>query len=69
MLLSECEKVISEVRKKYDTLVHESDMCLTKQIKILEEYHAFANANKLLAEMLAQKSQDTLNLKTIPKGM
>nr|GEX15990.1 chromodomain-helicase-DNA-binding protein 3-like isoform X4 [Tanacetum cinerariifolium] len=67
MLLSECEKIISEVRMKYDALVHESSMCFTKQIKILEENLKFVDANKLLAEMLEQNTRDTLNLETIQK--
>ncbi|GJT94868.1 chromodomain-helicase-DNA-binding protein 3 isoform X2 [Tanacetum coccineum] len=67
MLLSECEKLISEVRMKYDALVHESSMCFTKQIKILEENLKFVDANKLLAEMLEQNSRDTLDLKIIQK--
>ncbi|MFS7908736.1 hypothetical protein Hanom_Chr01g00086611 [Helianthus anomalus] len=61
MLLSELEKVISEAQKKYDALVHDSETKLADELKILEDYEKLVNANKLLAEILAQNWQDALN--------
>lgn len=59
MLLSVCEEEISKVRERYDTLIHESEMCFTEQMQILEEHHKLVNAHKLLAEFMAQHSQHT----------
>ncbi|KAM0070177.1 putative DNA helicase [Helianthus debilis subsp. tardiflorus] len=68
MLLAEREKEISEVHKKYDALIRDSDMSLTKEIKNLDDYHKLVNAHKLLAEILAQKL-DTQNVKRSQKGI
>ncbi|KAL8204911.1 hypothetical protein R6Q57_010534 [Mikania cordata] len=62
MLLSECEKEISEVKKKYDMLIHDSETSLTKEKKILEDYQKLVDSNKLLAEILAQNWHENLNL-------
>ncbi|KAJ0477811.1 putative DNA helicase chromatin remodeling SNF2 family [Helianthus annuus] len=67
MLLAEREKEISEVHKKYDALIRDSDMSLTKEIKNLDDYHKLVNAHKLLAEILAQKFEDTQNVKRSKK--
>lgn len=37
-------------------------------MKILEDYHALVDANKLLAKIFAQKWNDTLNLKRRESG-
>ncbi|XP_076932334.1 uncharacterized protein LOC143597834 [Bidens hawaiensis] len=63
MLLAECEKEISKVRKKYAELIHDSKTCLTKEDMVLEEYEKLVNVNKLLAEILSQHWQDTPILK------
>nr|GEX12399.1 chromodomain-helicase-DNA-binding protein 3-like isoform X4 [Tanacetum cinerariifolium] len=59
MLLSVCEEDISKVREKYVSLIHESEMCFTKQMQILEEHHKLVNAHKLLAEFMAQHCRHT----------
>ncbi|XP_076893402.1 uncharacterized protein LOC143545376 [Bidens hawaiensis] len=67
MLLAECEKEISEIRKKYDGLIHDSRTCLTNEDMVLEEYEKLVNVNKLLAEFLSQHWQDTPILKKAQK--
>nr|GEW22437.1 chromodomain-helicase-DNA-binding protein 3-like isoform X4 [Tanacetum cinerariifolium] len=62
MLITECEKEIVEIRKKYDAIISESEMSLTDQLKIFEDYHELVNANKLLAEFIIHHCDDTLNL-------
>ncbi|GKB31092.1 protein chromatin remodeling 4 [Tanacetum coccineum] len=62
MLITECEKEIAEIRKKYDAIISESEMSLTDQLKIFEDYHELVNANKLLAEFIIHHCDDTLNL-------
>ncbi|MFS7927957.1 hypothetical protein Hanom_Chr04g00315241 [Helianthus anomalus] len=69
LLLAEREKEIAEVHKKYDALIRDSDMSLTKEIKNLDDYHKLVNAHKLLAEILAQKLEDTQNVKRSQKGI
>lgn len=64
MLNSECEKEMLEIRKKYDGLIDESEMCLTKKMKVLEGYYDLVYANKVLAETLTKDCDDYLN-----KGM
>ncbi|KAI3738299.1 hypothetical protein L2E82_28323 [Cichorium intybus] len=61
MLISQCEKEILEIRKKYDALIDESEMCLTNKTKVLEDYYDLVYANKVLAETLAKTCDDTLN--------
>ncbi|XP_076915008.1 protein CHROMATIN REMODELING 4-like [Bidens hawaiensis] len=63
LLLAECEKEISEIRKKYDGLIHDSKTCLTNEDIVLEEYEKLVNVNKVLAEFLSQHWQDTPILK------
>ncbi|KAJ0860377.1 hypothetical protein HanRHA438_Chr13g0622991 [Helianthus annuus] len=60
MLLSECEKEMLEVQKKYDALIQDSETSLTKKVKTLEEYRNLVNVNKLLSEMFTQGWQDSL---------
>ncbi|XP_076893403.1 helicase protein MOM1-like [Bidens hawaiensis] len=67
MLLAELEKEISEIRKKYDGLIHDSKTCSTDEDMILKEYEKLVNANKLLAEILSQNWQDTPILKKAQK--
>ncbi|KAL7617865.1 hypothetical protein Lser_V15G02068 [Lactuca serriola] len=61
MLNSECEKEMLEIRKKYDGLIDESEMCLTKKMKVLEGYYDLVYANKVLAETLTKDCDDYLN--------
>ncbi|CAI9268086.1 unnamed protein product [Lactuca saligna] len=61
MLNSECEKEMLEIRKKYDALIDESEMCLTKKMKVLEGYYDLAYANKVLAETLTKDCDDYLD--------
>ncbi|KAI7755205.1 hypothetical protein M8C21_010670, partial [Ambrosia artemisiifolia] len=60
MLLSECEKEMLEVQKKYDALIHDSETSTKKEIKILEDYQKLVNVNKLLASIFTQNWQDSL---------
>nr|XP_043611957.1 chromodomain-helicase-DNA-binding protein 4-like [Erigeron canadensis] len=53
VLLSECEREILEIRKKYDALVEESTMSLMNQMKNIEEYYKLLYANNQLAELWA----------------
>lgn len=69
MLITECEKEIMEIRKKYDAIIRESEMSLTDQLKIFEDYHQLVNANKLLAEFIIHHCDDTLNLHGPDKGI
>ncbi|XP_022002595.1 ISWI chromatin-remodeling complex ATPase ISW2-like [Helianthus annuus] len=62
MLLSECEKEMLEVQKKYDALIQDSETSLTKKVKMLEEYRNLVNVNKLLSEMFTQGWQDSLTM-------
>ncbi|XP_042752615.2 uncharacterized protein LOC111915235 [Lactuca sativa] len=61
MLISECEKEILEVRKKYDGLIDESEMCLTKKMNVLEQYYDLVYANKVLADTLTRTCDDTFD--------
>ena len=69
LLLSECEKEISEIREKYEALIEESEACSVLQLKDLERNYQLAYANKLLAEMMSQiRYDDTLDAPLPEKG-
>ncbi|KAI3738310.1 hypothetical protein L2E82_28336 [Cichorium intybus] len=60
-LVSDCEKEMLEIRKKYDALIDESEMCLTKKMKVLEDYYDLVYANKVLAETVEKTCDDHYN--------
>ncbi|KAL4560517.1 hypothetical protein LXL04_032669 [Taraxacum kok-saghyz] len=61
MLNSECEKEILEIRKKYDALIDESEICLTKEMNVLQQYYDLVYANKVLADTFTQACDVTFN--------